>query len=100
MSSNKNDKSFCVDRTSSGAVSSLFAGLGVQCGAVTLTNDVLTLDVFLGTSMVEADAGGHKSITPRVYPARDESLGLPLFADGAATVRSLKVWAMKPAFGG
>ncbi|MEV0826761.1 GH32 C-terminal domain-containing protein [Nonomuraea rubra] len=68
LPSNKNDRSFCVDRTRSGAVSSLFTGLGVQCGAVTFTNDVLTVDVFLDTSMVEAQAGGHESITTRVYP--------------------------------
>ncbi|MGR6918015.1 GH32 C-terminal domain-containing protein [[Actinomadura] parvosata] len=100
LSYNKNDKTICVDRTRSGTVSSLFTDLGVQCGPVALTSGVLTLDVFLDKSMVEAYAGGHKSITTRVYPARDDSLGLALFADGAATVKSLKVWAMKPPFSG
>ncbi|WP_327585599.1 GH32 C-terminal domain-containing protein [Nonomuraea sp. NBC_00507] len=98
LSYNKNDKTFCVDRTRSGAISSLFADLGVQCGPVALADDVLTLDLFLDKSMVEAYAGDHKSITTRVYPARADSIGLALFADGTVTVKSLKVWAMKSAF--
>jgi hypothetical protein len=34
-----------------------------------------------------------------MYPARSDSDGLAIHADGAATVTSLQVWKMKPAFG-
>ncbi|WP_440088484.1 GH32 C-terminal domain-containing protein [Streptosporangium sp. LJ11] len=98
LSYDRGAKTFCVDRTRAGSVSSLSPDLGVQCGPATLDGDVLTLDVFLDKSMIEAYAGGKKSITTRVYPGRDDSLGLALWADGGATVQSLKVWAMKPAY--
>ena len=58
----------------------------------------LVLDVCLDKSMVEAYANGYKSLTSRVYPSRDDALGLQLFADGPAQVKSLRVWQMGGAF--
>jgi len=62
-------------------------------GPLTLTNDTLTLDVFLDRSVIEAYANDHKSITTRAYPFRQESLGLRRFGDGS-TVKSVTVWKM------
>ncbi|GAA3005876.1 GH32 C-terminal domain-containing protein [Streptosporangium longisporum] len=100
FSYDRNADTFAVDRTRSGTVSSLSSDLGVQSGPVTLDGDVLKVDLYLDKSMIEAYVGGHKSITTRVYPARDDSLGLALWADGGATIRSLKVWPMKSAYTG
>lgn len=81
-----------VDRTRSGN-NSAEPGFGIHKGPLTLTNDTLTLDVFLDRSVIEAYANDHKSITTRAYPFRQESLGLRRFGDGS-TVKSVTVWKM------
>ncbi|MFB9480688.1 GH32 C-terminal domain-containing protein [Streptomyces filamentosus] len=82
-----------VDRTRSGNNSSAEPGFGIHKGPLTLTNNTLTLDVFVDRSMIEAYANDHKSITTRAYPFRQDSLGLRLFGDGS-TVKSMTVWKM------
>jgi sucrose-6-phosphate hydrolase SacC (GH32 family) len=91
-------QTFGVDRRRSGTVSSLFGDLGVQAGPLPLGDAALQLDVFVDKSMVEVYANGHRSITTRAYPGRDDALGLQVFGDEPATVRSLRVWQMGPAF--
>jgi len=59
--------------------------------------DPLRLHVFLDRSVVEAFANGQACLTTRIYPARDDSVGLRLFASGGpASVRSLDVWELAP----
>lgn len=88
-----------IDRTRSGTVSSVTPDLGVQVGPLALDGEDLKLDVFLDKSMIEAYANGHKSITSRAYPSRDDALGLQLWAEGAAQVKSMRVWDMGSAYG-
>ena len=57
----------------------------------------LELRVFLDRSVVEVFANGRACITDRIYPSREDSLGLRVFANGGrATLRSLGAWTMAP----
>ncbi|MEV6803468.1 glycoside hydrolase family 32 protein [Streptomyces sp. NPDC051132] len=82
-----------VDRTRAGNNSSAEPNFGVNQGPLSLSNGILTLDVFVDRSMVEAYANDHKSLTTRAYPFRQDSLGLRLFGDGSV-VKSMTVWKM------
>ena len=58
----------------------------------------LKLRVFVDKSVVEVYANDRQAICRRVYPARDDSLGVVLFANGGeAKICSLKAWEMMPA---
>ncbi|MHA4816134.1 LamG-like jellyroll fold domain-containing protein [Streptomyces aculeolatus] len=84
---------FGVDRARTGNNSGLGGQLGVHAGPLPLDGGRLALEVFLDRSMVEAYAGGHKSVTTRAYSNRTDSLGLQVFGAGAI-VESLQVWRM------
>jgi beta-fructofuranosidase len=57
----------------------------------------LRLRVFVDKSVVEVYANDRQAISRRVYPARSDSLGVVLFAEGGeATFRHLKAWDMAP----
>ncbi len=61
-------------------------------------NEDLHLRVFVDKCVVEMYANDRQAITRRVYPGRDDSLGLILFAKGGkATFESVKAWDMMPA---
>lgn len=65
------------------------APLDVQQGAP------VDLDIFIDRSIVEVFADGRQCVTKRVYPSRDDSLGIRLFADGAvASAPVVQVWEM------
>lgn len=74
---------------------------GEHGGVIASSEDgLLTLRVFLDRTIVEVYANGHACLTERIYPTRDDSLGLALCVDGgAATVRALDVWALGSAKG-
>src|ERR1700674_2404928 len=56
----------------------------------------LTLHVFLDHSVVEVFVNGRATFASRVYPARSDSLGLDILADGGQVrIKSLGVWTMK-----
>ena len=58
----------------------------------------LRLRVFLDRSVLEVFANGRQCVTQRLYPSRDDSVGVRLFAHGAAAeVRSLEAWEMAAA---
>ena len=60
----------------------------------------LKLRVFVDKCVVEVFANDRQAITRRVYPTRDDSLGIELFAEGAAgdsTPVQVKAWEMAPA---
>jgi beta-fructofuranosidase len=45
--------------------------------------------------MLEVFANGRQCVTQRIYPTREDSLGVSLFArGGSALVRSLDAWDM------
>ena len=55
----------------------------------------LDLRVFVDRSVVEVFANGRQYLTKRIYPVRDDSLGIQLFSRGGeATLRSMDVWQM------
>jgi len=55
----------------------------------------LRLRVFLDRSIVEVFANGRQCVTQRVYPTRQDALGLTLFATGGSSkVKTLQVWEM------
>lgn len=57
----------------------------------------LRLRVFIDKSIVEVYANDRQAIARRIYPTRDDSLGIALFAEGgAATFHTVKAWRMMP----
>ena len=58
----------------------------------------LKLRVFVDKSVVEVFANDRQAISRRVYPVRNDSLGVSLFASGGiAHFKTLKAWEMMPA---
>lgn len=58
----------------------------------------LNLRIFLDRSVVEVFANGRQCITQRIYPTREDSLGVRLFSHGGnAAVTSITAWHMAPA---
>ena len=56
----------------------------------------LHLRVFVDRTIVEVFANGRQCLTSRVYPGREDSVGVSLFARGAAAkLESLKAWQMR-----
>ena len=70
--------------------------LSVQRGPLELAaNEPLTLHIFVDRSVVEVFANNRQCLTKRIYPARQDSRGVQLFArGGSAKLKSLDVWDM------
>lgn len=65
-------------------------------GPLRLGKDPLTLRVFLDKSVVEVFANHQTCLTSRVYPTREDSVGLALYARGGrGELVSLDIWEMK-----
>jgi sucrose-6-phosphate hydrolase SacC (GH32 family) len=59
--------------------------------------EVLDLRIYLDRSMLEVFANGRQCLTQRIYPTREDSLGVRLFSlGGAASFPSIDVWDMAP----
>ncbi len=59
-------------------------------------DETLQLRVFIDKSVVEVFANGRQCLAVRVYPGREDSLGVSLRAQGAdAALRSLDLWQMR-----
>ncbi len=57
----------------------------------------LKLRLFIDKSVVEVFANGRQCVALRVYPARVDSVGVSIRAQGSdAALRSLEAWQMKP----
>lgn len=57
----------------------------------------LKLRVFVDKSVVEVFANNRQAIARRIYPSRQDSVGVRLFSNGGdAQVRSLKAWKIRP----
>jgi beta-fructofuranosidase len=55
----------------------------------------LTLRIFVDRSVIEVYANARATLTSRIYPSRDDSVGVELFArEGAARLKKLDVWEM------
>ena len=58
--------------------------------------DALTLRVFVDRSIVEVFANERQCLTVRVYPERDDSVGVSAFArGGGARLASMEAWQMR-----
>jgi beta-fructofuranosidase len=63
------------------------------------SEEPLRLRVFIDRSVVEVFANGKQCVALRVYPERDDSIGVSLRAQGRdAVLRSLDAWQMKSAY--
>ena len=70
---------------------------GPETAAVTLKPDEpLKLRVFIDKSVVEVFINGRQCIAVRVYPGRDDSMGVSIRAQGQeAVLNNLDSWQMK-----
>lgn len=68
---------------------------GIQGGRLNIGEEELSLHIYLDRSMIEVYANSLKSLTTRAYPARKDSLGLSLYADGNIQIKKMKVWELK-----
>jgi beta-fructofuranosidase len=73
-------------------------GKSVVGGALDLRGEPLRLHIYLDHSMVEAYANGLKGLTTRVYPVRQDALGIHVWANGSVVVKSLDVWRLGSAY--
>lgn len=96
----KNDtQEFLVDRSLSSLATDV--GKGVQGGKVDLADEDLKLHIYLDRSMVEAYLNGLKGLTTRVYPTREDAVGLQLWSSSdpqQLRILTLKVWELGSAF--
>ncbi|HEY3412260.1 MAG TPA: glycoside hydrolase family 32 protein [Armatimonadota bacterium] len=74
------------------------ADKGARSAPLKLVNgEALNLRVFIDHSVLEVFANGRTCLTSRIYPSRPDSLGVGAFAEGgAANIRQLDAWTMKP----
>lgn len=71
--------------------------VGDEAGPFEPSGGTVTLRVFVDRSVVEAFADDRQAALRRIYPARSDSLGVELFAEGgAATIRKVVAWKMFP----
>lgn len=91
-------RTFNIDRDRS-SLNATVHQRGIQGGPLDLPDGCLWLRVYLDHSMIEAYANELKSITSRVYPARDDSNGLRLRStDHNLQIEKLDVWQMHSAY--
>jgi beta-fructofuranosidase len=69
---------------------------GVHGGELRLApQEPLRLHIFVDRSVVEVFANGRACVTSRVYPSREDSLGLALYAQGGrARLRAMDIWEL------
>ena len=78
----------------SGASLDSEVGRSVDSAPLNLPRDEpLSLHVFVDRSVVEIFSGDWKCLTGRIYPTRNDSLGIELFTEGGrAVVKSCRLW--------
>jgi len=60
-------------------------------------SEKLRLRIFLDRSILEVFANGRQCITQRIYPKREDSLGIVLFSEGGSMiVEALEAWDIVP----
>jgi beta-fructofuranosidase len=71
---------------------------GIEAGPLELkAGEPLRLRVFVDKSVVEVFANGRQAVMRRVYPSRDDSVGVSLFSQGGpAAAATLDAWEMMP----
>ena len=93
----RSDASLAVDRTRASLDPRQWTYL--RSGRLELApGENLRLQVFMDRSVIEVFANGRLCLTTRVYPTRDDSVGVAAFAiGGRAALRKLDAWTMAPA---
>ena len=89
------EKKLKIDTTNS----SLAEGAkSVEAGPLELgADEPLRLRVFVDKSVVEVFANGRQAVMRRIYPSREDSVGVTLFSNaGPASVTTLEAWDMMP----
>jgi len=87
------DGTLSVDRASSSRDPGAFGD--PQSMAVPPYDEPLSLRVFLDRSVIEIYANGQRCLTSRVYPTRDDAVGVSARAEGGrAEVASLSAWEL------
>jgi len=62
-------------------------------------NETLRLHLFIDRSTIEVFANRRACVSDRIYPTREDSLGIQAFARGGdATIRALRVWRKESIF--
>ena len=71
---------------------------GVEAGPFELKDgERLKLRVFVDKSVVEVFANGRQAVMRRIYPSREDSVGVSLFSNGGdASVHLLEAWNITP----
>ena len=95
ISYNPSDKCLVLDADQS-SVNPDVVNRGVQRGPLDLAaGEPLTLHIFVDRSVVEVFANSRQCLTKRIYPARQDSRGVKLFAcGGSAKLKSIDVWSI------
>ncbi len=89
------EKKLKVDTTKSGLTE---GPKGVEAAPFELRPpETLKLRVFVDKSVVEVFANGRQAVMRRIYPSREDSVGVAVFSNGGpAKVAALEAWDMMP----
>lgn len=74
---------------------------GISGGKLNMNIETLKLHIFLDKSMIEAYVNNLKGLTSRIYPTREDALGLAVFADKneeTVRIKSLRIWKLCSAY--
>ncbi|MFD2672564.1 GH32 C-terminal domain-containing protein [Marinicrinis sediminis] len=92
------DAHYGIDRTASSLLEQ--TGKGIQGGVVNLPDETIVMHAYLDKSMIECYLNERKSLTSRVYPTREDAIGMDMhavFRDRELIVR-LQVWQLRSAY--
>jgi beta-fructofuranosidase len=85
-----------IDVSASSTRSDVFARTPETGPLVLQPGELLTLRIYIDRSIIEVYANDRQCLTVRVYPERDDSRGISLFARGSsAKLLSMDVWQMR-----
>ena len=73
-------------------------GTKQRVGGYVAGRGVTKLRVFLDGSALEVYVNDRETLTTRVYPAREDSDGMRLYAEGGVRVNRLQVYEMKSGY--
>ena len=90
-------KRIAVDRTRSSLDPKVYGGSRADRGHFAVaTGEALRLHVFVDRSVLDVFANERAAGTTRIYPSRNDSLQIDLFAEGGSVkVRSIDVWQLR-----
>lgn len=91
----RNQSVISIDSSRSSILSNVMTRPPETANVILGENEPLELRVFLDRSVVEVFVNGRQCVALRVYPGRDDSVGVSLHAQGQpAVLKSLDAWQM------